>query len=499
MKWEARILSFCVGAISLGVEILWVKLAGFAHHSLPQSFALVLALYLVGIALGAHLGKRYCSSPNIKAIISFTLTISALLDVTLPILFSEYQSVENSYFLLTIFIILTASTKSVLFPIAHHLGSDQEGDTQGRSVSVVYFFNIAGSSLGPLAVGFILLDLFSLQQCFALIAAFTFLLSAYFAFAEKHIVGIAALPALFLSVLSFHADERIFHRLIDGEHTAERVTNLIENRHGVIYTLAGGSLGDVVFGGNVYDGRVNTDLRINSNGIHRVYITACLVPSAKKILVIGLSSGSWVRILQEIPEAERIDVVEINPGYIELVKSYPAVASILNDKRTHIHSDDGRRWLNQHPADKFDLIVMNTTWHWRAYTSLLLSADFLTIAKAHLNPSGLIAYNSTGSQDVVKTAASVFPHAYRYGNFVYASDSDFRQRKADCPISLSRMTANGKPVFPKGDVKADAALQQLTKLPFVDMEIIQKAGDRTYEIITDQNMLTEYKYGWGIN
>ena len=62
--FQAALLSFAVGFLSLSLEILWIRLVSFANHSLPQAFAFVLIFYLLGIAIGAHIGKRFCNNKH---------------------------------------------------------------------------------------------------------------------------------------------------------------------------------------------------------------------------------------------------------------------------------------------------------------------------------------------------------------------------------------------------------------------------------------------------
>ena len=141
----------------------------------------------------------------------------------------------------------------------------------------------------------------------------------------------------------------------DMDHAALRRQH---NRSGIIHVLRDRT-GDVTNGNNVYDGRINTDLRINSNGVNRVYVLAAPHPAPRRVLVIGLSSGAWTPILSRMPGVEHIDVVEINPGYIEVIRRYAAVSAILDDSRITIHFDDGRRWLRRNSGAKYDMIVMS--------------------------------------------------------------------------------------------------------------------------------------------
>ena len=58
MRFAPHLLSFLVGALSLGQEVLWVRLYGFARAGTPTAFSFVLVAYLLGIAVGAAIGRR---------------------------------------------------------------------------------------------------------------------------------------------------------------------------------------------------------------------------------------------------------------------------------------------------------------------------------------------------------------------------------------------------------------------------------------------------------
>ena len=110
------------------------------------------------------------------------------------------------------------------------------------------------------------------------------------------------------------------------------------------------------------------------------------MPIPKQVLFVGLSTGAWVRAIQGFPGIERIDVVEINPAYIDLIRSYGQLLPLLQDPRIHIHIDDGRRWLRRNPLTRFDLVVQNTTFFWRANTGNLLSWEYFSEVRKHLDP-----------------------------------------------------------------------------------------------------------------
>jgi hypothetical protein len=271
--------------------------------------------------------------------------------------------------------------------------------------------------------------------------------------------------------------------------------HLIQNKHGVIHVMAGAgagdSGGDITLGNNLYDGRLNVDMRNNSNRLDRVYLLATLHPRPSRVLVIGLSTGAWTQALAGMPGVERIDVVEINPAYLELIRQYPAVSRILSDSRVHIHIDDGRRWLRRHEAERFDLVVMNTTFHWRAYISLL-SREFMQLVSSRMAPGGIFAFNTTASLDAFHTATAVFPSVGRYLNFAYASNQSLATL-ADADHRLRACRLQERAAFP-ADLFAPGAIgERLARGPLEAAE--QHIASRPAEVITELNMLTEYRHG----
>jgi len=490
MKRAACWLSFFMGFLSLSQEILWVRLASFVYHGAPQAFGLILALYLLGIALGANLGKRLCArGGQLFRVAAAVLLLAGLGDLLFPWVVAQGFAVNRGAgsALLMLCVLLTALQKSIVFPIAHHLGSSDNAQAVGSSVSRVYFANILGSSLGPLLTGFIVLQYCSLQQSLALMAGATWLAAA---FSWRAGGGRLAVPALLASgaatvLLVLALPPALLPQLVQSPDFKFAV----ENRYGIIHVLEGGALGDAVLGGNAYDGRINTDYLLDSNLISRVYLLAAVQPQPRRVLVLGMSAGAWTRVLSTFPGVERIDVLEINPGYVDVTQRYPALSPILHDPRIVLHFDDGRRWLQRHPQEQYDLLVMNTTFHFRAYVTMLLSRDFLQMARQHLRPGGVIAFNSTSSPDAYQTAASVFRHVYQLRNFVLAGDDLLLPPHE---VAVQRLGAVLDLADPEVRQRIDADLARLQ--PFDAARMAREAG-RSLQVITDQNMLTEYRYG----
>jgi len=488
-------LSFAIGFLSLSEEILWVRVVGFAYETQPPAFAFVLSCYLAGIALGAAFGKRLCGKTrDLYAAAAIVLSVSALVDVLTPVLIGRVIFAYDAGLIApACAIALTAALKSVIFPVAHHLGSPAQGVLVGRSVSRIYFGNIIGATLGPLVTGFIALDYLSVDECFGVAAAVCLLVSA--ACVVKSVKPFLILVTLTTAIASSAIAMKV---MLPGSGSLGPLAQggvgstayFVANRHGVIHTAITNH-GEFVYGGNVYDGIATVNVDTNPNRLDRLYLLALLHVKPKRVLFVGLSAGAWVRSIQGFPDVERVDVVEINPAYVDLAQSYWQLAPLLKDPRIHIHIDDGRRWLRRNPDSRFDAVIQNTTYHWRANVGNLLSREYLSEVKEHLNPSGVFVANTTGSFDVLATAQAVFAHAYRYANFVYASD---QRLVPDVARLAGVLRPDGKP-FTFGAVPATSVIAFLAyaRLEPVDEFLARRHAEA--EVVTDDNLLTEYRHG----
>lgn len=450
------LLSFASGFLSLGIEVIWVRIVSFAAHSVPHAFSYTLALFLLGIALGAHGGKRLCQkyALNTQSVGRYFL-LAFIVDIAVIGVAYTLMRSEHFIYWAAILIVASASVRGLIFPMVHHIGTTQS--KSGKQISNVYFANVLGSALSPILIGFVALDYASTQQIYLIICLLT--LATYFATQRptfKTSLAYSGLLAIF--ALALWLPEKIFHRL--SEQNGMPLSELIENKHGFIQVYQDGK-DSVVYGANVYDGKFNTDLfykgnnpnrELSTNVIERAYVLPALNGNLKNILIIGLSTGSWARVLTSVPEASQITIVEINPDYVGLIKKHPEVAPLLDDPRVHIVVDDGRKWIRQHQDRRFDLILMNITWHWRAYASNLLSQDFLNLVKPLLSENGLLAYNTTGSTYAYITAARVFDNVYQYHNFVIVGKKPINHKidhlNAEYSQNLARLRwQNGEPVF----------------------------------------------------
>lgn len=489
------ILSFCVGFLSLCMEILWVRLFGFTNHSIPQAFAWVLVFYLIGIAFGALLGRSFCNDRyNLWRVSGIFLLLAGTFNIVGPLFFVQFAGSPQQVPLGAAIIFLTAFLSAIIFPIAHHLSTPFIQNDCGKKISRVYVSNVMGATLGPLITSFLFLTYFTTQQTFLLcgLSALTLGLSCFYNRQSSlvYYAGLTTVMVIFFSCFNIQP----YYLIAKAADPVAPIGRIVENQYGIIMTFAGGKGGDYIFGGNVYDGRTNLDPRINSNQINRLIILAAIQKKPQKVLMIGLSVGTWLKLVTSFPGITSIDVLEINPGYLQIIKDYPQQWSALQDPRVQLIFDDGRRWLLHHPQNKYDLIIMNNTFHWRAYSTNLLSINYLTLVKQHMTPNAIFAFNSTSSPDVLQTASAVFSFAFLYENFVIAGNFDWRQklRSPEAYTILASLTLDGKPLFPP---HSQGIIAEFLQKPTLSVKEVEAKTRRPLEVITDSNLIPEYKYG----
>lgn len=437
----AALLAFVSGFIALGYEIAWFRVFAVASSDRAPAFALLLATYLSGVAAGSFLADRFTakfSHPQILRLIGLFLLLSGALSPFLPplvgaILGSDLRLFRflagfshHSYLVAApLFFLVAALTGSVL-PLLCRVAVAPD-ELAGRRVSIIYTSNILGSVLGSLGLGFVLTQYLGLRYIAIALGGASVVIGALVLLFVKSVrrapvrtsvlaLACAAALPLAASQYSLFFERLFFHRRPESK-TA--FTHLVENRNGVVAVLSDGS----VFASGVYDGAFRIDPAHDTNLIVRALALGAIHPRPRRILIIGLASGSWAQVLIHNPQVESMDIVEINPGYLPLIRQYPVVSSLLSNPKARIFVDDGRRWLLAHPDEKYDLIVANSTYHWRDHASALLSADFYRLVRLHLQPGGIHYFNSTESDGALATALSVFPYGLRVINFLAVSDS----------------------------------------------------------------------------
>jgi len=505
----AMFLAGLSGCISLGFEIEWFRIFSIASMDRAPAFSLLLAIFLGGVAAGAYLAEHFThdvTPKRVLQVIGVMMIVAGIISAYLPPLVASLMGRKIPYLSSAPLFFITAALIGAVMPLLCQL-SVNPGEQAGRGVSLIYVSNIVGAVVGSLGIGFVLMQYFTLRQI-AMLLGVSAIATGILVVSQQDLrfrrpplwaasLGLAALALVFVASSQYSL---LYEKLAFGGRYRDpgAFAHVVENRNGVICVTSEGAL----FGGSVYDGYFRVDPQNDANSVIRAFFVSAVHPAPKRILMIGLASGSWGQVFANNPDVESLEVVEINPGYLQLISQYPIVQSLLQNPKLHLHIDDGRRWLIAHPEERYDVIVANTTYHWRDHSTNLLSTEFFQLIRQHLNPGGIYYFNSTGSFESMATALREFPYGLRVINVLMVSDSPIVVDKARWERNLREFRIDGRLVFPTGDAGAQEALARYLSLAdtlnapatYVGLETSTTLRPRLskYPTITDDNMGAEW-------
>jgi len=506
----AMVLAGLSGFLALGFEIAWFRVFSTAAADRAPAFALLLSTFLAGIAAGSYLSEKLterASPKTVVQVIGVLLLLAGGISAYLPAMVAAARVHGWSFLAPAPAFFLTATLLGSVLPLLCQLSVTAD-EKAGRGVSLVYVSNILGSVLGSLGIGFVLMQHFGLRQISLQLGIATVLTGGIVLFISRQeskfppvwatLLFFVALVAVPLASPGF---DSLYEKLTFGKRLDTRSTfaRLVENRNGVI----GVTKEDAVYSGGVYDGYFRIDPNHDSNLIIRALALSAIHPAPKRMLMIGLSSGSWGQVFANHPQLESLDVVEINPGYLQLIPQYPVVRSFLQNPKVHIFIDDGRRWLVAHPDARYDVIICNSTYFWRDHSTGLLSAEYIELAHEHLNPGGIYYFNTTESAETMATAMHIFPYGLRVINILAVSDSPIRVDTVRWIDTLRQYKIDDRFLFDPADALAQQTLTEYVRfansinLPPVQVGLegsdsLRKKYSRD-RLITDNNMGREWE------
>jgi spermidine synthase len=511
-------LAMAGGFVSLSYEIFFFRTVSYASGSSATAFAITLGAFLIGLASGSRQASTNCATLPRDEIIrraAGSMMAANLIGLSFLPLLNHVAWLDRGVIAVAMLMVyLVARFWGTLLPYLAELGIAADSQA-GMRTALLYLANILGSAAGSILTGFILMEHMGLLAiAVALVVAgcactILFVALVNLPRSQKYLrtasaVAVGGVAALLIPSLADHVLENLQWK---GTAEAKALVDVVETRSGIITVDADGT----VFGHGMYDGRFNTDLKHDTNGIVRPYAISLFHAAPRRVLMIGLSSGSWAQVIANNPMVESLTVIEINPGYQKLIAQASEVASVLANPKVRVVTDDGRRWLRLNSQEKYDVIVSNTTWHFRANVTHLLSAEFLDLISDHLEPNGIFFYNTTDAGRVQRTGCLGFEHGARFSNHLLVSATPIDWNFQRWRQVLEAYRIDGRPVF---DLSRDADRMVLDRLMAIESSLVPgRAGSAASPIelcadilartagkpiITDDNMGTEWRHFLGL-
>jgi len=506
------------GFIALSYEIMWFRIYAHVSGGTAHVFGIMLSAYLLGLATGSLAARWFCTETqgiNNRSLLTIPATTLLLVSI-LGFLFVPFVAHFVTYFHYAwtlILVAVLAGLMGIIFPLIAHFAL-LVNQLTGKRLSWLYLSNILGATTGSLLTGFVFLDILTFQGV-SLLLTFIGVLLAAMLFVHSGQRGVTLVGILFFCTLvmiaagmrasPLYSDlwEKLQYKT--DYSNDKQFIQIIENRSGVITVDDKGT----VYGDGIWDGKFNTTLLRHLNYIERAYVISGIHPAPKSVLIVGLGSGSWAQVIGHIPTVEKMTIVEINPGYLEVVKSNEQVRSLLTNPKVDIVIDDGRRWLRANPDKMFDAIIQNTTYHWRSHATNLLSMEYQALIKQHLKPGGLSMFNATDFAPAMKTACTAFQHGFRFINNMIVSDTEIYIHPDLWRERLENYQIDGHPIFNLDREQDRIRLEEVLKLKdrpggwagevWVEPcnEILQRTASDP--LVTDDNMAPElYRPWWAL-
>jgi spermidine synthase len=416
-RWTIYIAIALSGACALGGEVVWTRLMAMLLGSTVYVFSIILAVFLVGIALGSGAGSLLLRNAPGPRNARLALGWCQLL-LTLAIAWTAYIVADSlPYWPVNPFLAsspwfifqldLARCFWAILpptilwgasFPLALAAASGP-GQDSGRVVGSVYAANTFGAIVGALFVSLALVPWIGTQnsQRVLLAAAAAAALVALVPYLrEFRSIGLAAALAGGMA-LAFMLANGIDP--VPGELIAygRRIATYL-GRSKVLYTVEGRNSSVAITRWN--DGATEIDVNGHVEATSEPYdmklqrmvghLPGLLHPNPRTVLGIGFGAGVSAGTFTRYPSIEHITVCEIEPVIPPTSTQYFSKEDydVYHNPRTRIVFDDARHYLLT-TNDTFDIIASDPLDVFVKGTAALYSQEYFEAVKRHLKPGGI--------------------------------------------------------------------------------------------------------------
>ena len=428
------------GLTALGAEVVWTRQISLLFGASVYTFSLILAVFLAGLGAGSLAGAsiaRRTREPavalgGLQLLLGLAIGFGSWMIVawlprwqptytylpqihSSPALTFGFDALRCAAALLPATFLWGAS-----FPLA--LAAAASGRDPGRGVSRVNAVNTAGALVG--AVGFTLFGVPSLgsqhaQQALVLIsAASAAVLLRPTARASRGLIFatlVAASAAGVWMVPPVPGQLIAYGRSVGSWGTIKQFLYVAEGATASVAVTEGmGGARQFHIAGKVEASDMDVDMRLERMLGH---IPALVHPHPRSILIVGAGAGVTAGALAVHPEVERIVVCEIEPMVPRSARLYFGEQNhhVFDNPRTEVVFDDARHFL-QTTKETFDIITSDPIHPWVRGAATLYSLEYLQLARAHLNPGGVVTQwiplyetDVPSVKSEIGTFAQVFP------------------------------------------------------------------------------------------
>ncbi len=536
-RWPIYFTIALSGACALGAEVVWTRVIGYLFGVTVYAFAIILAVFLIGLAIGSGIGSLAPGQMNPRAALGWAQVLvtagiawtSYMITDSLPfwpIDVMRYQSPWHTFqldFVRAMWAILPPTLMwGASFPLAcAAAASGSKHYDSGRIVGSVYAANTLGAIAGALVVSLWLVPWIGTQgtQRALLVAS---ALSGLFvlwppwnrrAWKQAAALGTAMVVAGLLAWTIHPVPGKLiaYGRQLPRFADASKIIYTVEGRNSsvAIGQWPDGSI-EIDVNGHIEATTLNFDMKLQRMVGH---LPGLLHPDPKTILGIGFGAGVSAGTFTRYPGIEHITICEIEPVIPPTSTRYFAQQNyeVYNSPKTHVVFDDARHYLMT-TNDKFDIIASDPLDVFAKGTAALYTKEYFESVKRHLNPGGYFTlYVPLYETDMatIKSELATFYDAFPNGT-IWANTRDgrgydmvFLGQVEPLSVNVDQLLARAArpdyaPVIAslrEIDVSTVEALLSTYAGNHADLEEWLKDA----VINRDKDLKLQYMAGWGIN
>ena len=436
------------GFVALALEVVWVRMLAMLTSMHVQSFSVMLAILLCGIAIGSAIYTKWLAG-RINAVawligLEILIGVWTLLSVPLfrtipPVPLPPHGPLHGAapgydtpappiaLIMIGPSIVLTlipALLMGVIFPLIVDFYASNIGKI-GRNFGKIYGFNTLGGILGSFAGGFILLPFLGIHRSMVLLGSLSIglacavvVLSQGFrfrpAFGPRHQQRvIASLVAVGGALPDDNPPVRGFGYPWQLLHYREGLTasiRVFENAQTGVRELFSDSW---YIASTEYSAMWTQKMLAN--------LPLLLHRHPEQVLIVGFGTGttSGTSMLYDV----NVDAVELEATERELASLFRHVNYDILDARWRskftMHIDDGRNWLLTN-RKAYDVISRDADLPKPSQD--LFSREFLELAKRRLKPGGIFCgFMPLESANTAKQMLAAFHSVFPHGSLWYVS------------------------------------------------------------------------------
>ncbi|MEE8475432.1 MAG: fused MFS/spermidine synthase [Myxococcota bacterium] len=449
-------VALLIGFAMMTVQTVLIRLGGMAFGSSQFTFSMVVAVFVLCIALGSFGVSALPRVPRhgLLVVLWGLVGLLALLYLradeapywahVLRSLFQHHAAAFYPYhvsaFAAVLVIVGPAAVLSgATLPLIFHDLRRQVGEL-GDVAGGIYSWNTIGSLLGALLGGYALLFWLDIHQIFrvamgaVVLAAALIVLRTVRTHPAIWAIGLAANSLAAIALLPAWSPERLSMGLFRWRNPLERTfegADLFYSQHDktrIVFYKDGPTASIAVKQLTAPDGQIHRSIFTNGKSDSAAptdysttgmlaLLPALFVEKAERAFVIGYGTGVTAGELAELSSIREVLVAEISSSVIDAAPLFDfANRNASKAEKVTIVSGDAYRTLLRMDG-KFDIITSEPSNPWVAGVEMLYSREFLEAARDRLSPGGVHvqwfhAYETddTTMAMVLRTYADVFEH-----------------------------------------------------------------------------------------